>query len=132
VVNYDVPAASEDYIHRVGRTGRAEATGEAFTFVAPEDEAALRAIERAVGKPLPRVLLPDFDYRQRPPEAPPALPRHTPKAPARHRPPQTAARRHTGPPREKSAPDAGWSGRLAAETGHGHRRVRSFRPRRRR
>jgi len=54
VVNYDVPAASEDYIHRVGRTGRAEATGEAFTFVAPEDEAALRAIERAVGKPLPR------------------------------------------------------------------------------
>ena len=64
VVNFDVPAASDDYIHRVGRTGRAEATGEAFTFVAPEDEAALRAIERAVGKPLPRVMLSDFDYRQ--------------------------------------------------------------------
>ena len=41
VVNFDVPAASEDYIHRVGRTGRAEATGEAYTFVAPQDEAAL-------------------------------------------------------------------------------------------
>ena len=65
VVNFDVPAASEDYIHRVGRTGRAEATGEAYTFVAPEDEDALRAIERAVGKPLPRVVLRDFDYNQR-------------------------------------------------------------------
>jgi ATP-dependent RNA helicase RhlE len=83
VVNYDVPAASEDYIHRVGRTGRAELTGEAFTFVAPEDEQDLRAIERAIGKPLPRVLLPDFDYRQKAPEAPPerrgAHPRHTPQ-----------------------------------------------------
>jgi ATP-dependent RNA helicase RhlE len=57
VVNFDVPAASEDYIHRVGRTGRAELTGEAFTFVAPEDEQDLRAIERTLGKPLPRVLL---------------------------------------------------------------------------
>ena len=83
VVNYDVPAASEDYIHRVGRTGRAELTGEAFTFVAPEDEADLRAIERAIGKPLPRVQLPDFDYRQRPPEAPPA-PRQAARPPSRH------------------------------------------------
>jgi ATP-dependent RNA helicase RhlE len=66
VVNFDVPAAPEDYIHRVGRTGRAEATGEAYTFVAPEEEADLRAIERAVGKALPRVTLPDFDYRARP------------------------------------------------------------------
>ncbi len=47
----------------MGRTARAEATGEAFTFVAPEDEADLRAIERAVGKRLPRVTVPGFDYR---------------------------------------------------------------------
>ncbi len=66
VVNFDVPAAPDDYIHRVGRTGRAEATGEAYTFVAPEEEADLRAIERAVGKALPRVTLPDFDYRAKP------------------------------------------------------------------
>jgi ATP-dependent RNA helicase RhlE len=66
VVNFDVPAVAEDYIHRVGRTGRAEATGEAYTFVAPDEEADLRAIERAVGKALPRVTLPDFDYRARP------------------------------------------------------------------
>ena len=66
VVNFDVPAVPDDYIHRVGRTGRAELTGDAFTFVAPEEEGDLRAIERAIGKALPRVTLPDFDYRARP------------------------------------------------------------------
>ncbi|MDQ3069854.1 MAG: DEAD/DEAH box helicase [Acidobacteriota bacterium] len=63
VVNFDVPLAPPDYIHRVGRTGRAEMTGEAFTFVAPDEEADLRQIERAIGKGLPRVTLPDFDYK---------------------------------------------------------------------
>jgi len=66
VVNFDVPLAAEDYIHRVGRTARAELTGEAFTFVSGEEEQELRAIERAVGKVLPRVTLPDFDYGARP------------------------------------------------------------------
>ncbi len=65
VVNFDVPAQPEDYIHRVGRTGRAEQTGDAFTFVAPEEEADVRAIEKAVGRRLPRVTLPDFDYSAR-------------------------------------------------------------------
>ena len=68
VVNFDVPAAPDDYIHRVGRTARAEATGDAFTFVAPDEENDLRAIERAVGKPLPRVTVAGFDYRQKAPE----------------------------------------------------------------
>ena len=63
VVNFDVPLAPADYIHRVGRTGRAEMTGEAFTFVAPDEESDLRQIERAIGKGLPRVTLPDFDYK---------------------------------------------------------------------
>jgi ATP-dependent RNA helicase RhlE len=66
VVNFDVPQVPEDYIHRVGRTGRAEAVGEAYTFVAPEEEADLRAIERAIGRRLPRVTVPDFDYSARP------------------------------------------------------------------
>src|SRR6185436_9855041 len=66
VVNFDVPKVPEDYIHRVGRTARAEATGDAFTFVAPEEEADLRAIEKAIGKRLPRVSVPDFDYAARP------------------------------------------------------------------
>ena len=66
VVNFDVPNVPEDYVHRVGRTARAELTGDAFTFVAPDEEGDLRAIERAIGKSLPRVTLPDFDYRARP------------------------------------------------------------------
>jgi ATP-dependent RNA helicase RhlE len=68
VVNFDVPAVPEDYIHRVGRTARAEATGDAFTFVAPDEEGDLRAIERAIGKRLPQVTLPRFDYARRPTE----------------------------------------------------------------
>jgi ATP-dependent RNA helicase RhlE len=66
VVNFDVPQAPEDYIHRVGRTGRAEATGDAFTFVAPDEESDLRDIEKAIGRRLPRVMVPDFDYTARP------------------------------------------------------------------
>jgi len=66
VVNLDVPAAPEDYIHRVGRTARAELTGEAFTFVAPDEENDLRNIEKAISKRLPRVTVPDFDYKAKP------------------------------------------------------------------
>jgi ATP-dependent RNA helicase RhlE len=66
VVNFDVPEVPDDYIHRVGRTARAEATGDAFTFVSPEEEGDLRNIERAVGRRLPRVTVPDFDYSAKP------------------------------------------------------------------
>jgi ATP-dependent RNA helicase RhlE len=66
VVNFDVPVAPEDYIHRVGRTGRAEATGEAYTFFAPDEEGELRAIERAIGRQLPRVTVPGFEYNAKP------------------------------------------------------------------
>jgi len=68
VVNFDVPHVPEDYIHRVGRTARAEAVGDAYTFVSPEEEDDLRAIERAIGRRLPRVTLPGFDYGARPAE----------------------------------------------------------------
>jgi ATP-dependent RNA helicase RhlE len=70
VVNFDVPLVPEDYIHRVGRTARAEATGSAFTLVAPEEEGNLRGIEKAINHRLPRVTLPDFDYAARA-QAPP-------------------------------------------------------------
>ncbi|HEV2084297.1 MAG TPA: DEAD/DEAH box helicase [Gemmatimonadales bacterium] len=65
VVNFDVPKVPDDYIHRVGRTARAEAVGDAFTLVAPDEEEDLRRIERVIGKRLPRVVVPDFDYRAR-------------------------------------------------------------------
>lgn len=66
MVNFDVPVAPEEYIHRVGRTGRAEMTGEAFTFVSRDEEPELKQIERAINKALPRVTLPDFDYAAKP------------------------------------------------------------------
>ena len=68
VVNFDVPHVPDDYIHRVGRTARAERTGDAFTFVSPEEEQDLRAIERALGRRLPRITLPGFDYSAAPTE----------------------------------------------------------------
>ncbi|TLZ68190.1 MAG: ATP-dependent helicase, partial [Methanobacteriota archaeon] len=67
VINYDVPTIPTDYVHRVGRTARMEAEGEAITFVTHEDEGDLRAIERTLGKTIPRVTLPDFDYNAAPP-----------------------------------------------------------------
>src|SRR5687768_3833816 len=66
VVNFDVPPAPDDYIHRVGRTGRAEMTGEAFTFYSPEEEPDIKGIERAIRKQLPRVIVDGFDYKARP------------------------------------------------------------------
>jgi ATP-dependent RNA helicase RhlE len=66
VVNFDVPQAPDDYIHRVGRTARAGEVGDAFTFVAPDEQDDLRAIEKAIGKRLPQVTIPDFDYNARP------------------------------------------------------------------
>jgi ATP-dependent RNA helicase RhlE len=66
VVNFDVPHVAEDYIHRVGRTARAETTGSAFTLVSQEEEGDLRGIEKAIASRLPRVTLPDFDYNARP------------------------------------------------------------------
>ncbi len=62
VVNFDVPHVAEDYVHRVGRTARAGAVGDALTLVAPDEEADLKSIERALGRALPRVTLPGFDY----------------------------------------------------------------------
>src|SRR6476659_1815250 len=68
VINFDVPNVPEDYIHRVGRTARAEMTGDAFTFVSPEETTDLAAIEREIGKRLPRITVPGFDYTHAPAE----------------------------------------------------------------
>jgi ATP-dependent RNA helicase RhlE len=63
VVNYDVPQHPEDYIHRIGRTGRAEATGDAFTIMTAEDAPHVFAIERFISQKIPRTKLENFDYR---------------------------------------------------------------------
>ena len=68
VVNFDVPHVPEDYIHRVGRTARAEATGEAFTLVSPDEENDLKAIEKSIARKLPRRTLEGFNYSHTPHE----------------------------------------------------------------
>jgi ATP-dependent RNA helicase RhlE len=60
VINYDVPEAAEDYVHRIGRTGRAGQTGRAITLVSPGEELNLRSIEKLTGQIVERIVLPDF------------------------------------------------------------------------
>ena len=62
VINYDVPQHPEDYIHRIGRTGRAEHSGDAFTIMTAEDSSHVFAIERFISQKIPRVKLENFDY----------------------------------------------------------------------
>ncbi len=62
VVNYDVPLHPEDYVHRIGRTGRAEARGDAFTIMCAEDQSYVMRIERFIGAPIERVKLEKFQY----------------------------------------------------------------------
>jgi ATP-dependent RNA helicase RhlE len=62
VINYDVPAQAEDYVHRIGRTGRAAATGDAFTFMAADEISMVRLIERTLGQPIPRISVPGYDF----------------------------------------------------------------------
>ena len=62
VISYDVPQQPEDYVHRIGRTGRAQKEGDAFTFMAPDEIAMVRRIESVIGKPIPRVSVPGYDF----------------------------------------------------------------------
>ena len=83
VINYDVPQHPEDYIHRIGRTGRMEASGDAFTLMVAEDLRHVRAIERFISQTIARVKLENFEYRYTAlfeadkPGAPTAAPRIT-------------------------------------------------------
>jgi len=112
VINYDVPMTPEAYVHRIGRTGRAARSGDAFTLVSVEDTAQVRAIERLIGKLIDRRTLEGFDYAQTPPagverprpqRAAPAKPRpktaSTPSSPLarqRRRKPRPAGTAHKG------------------------------------
>ncbi len=71
VINYDLPQSVEDYIHRVGRTGRAEATGEAASLVSLEELHQLAAIEAEIGRSVPRLFYPGFADGAESPQAPP-------------------------------------------------------------
>ena len=74
VINYDVPENPEDYVHRIGRTGRAQAVGDAFTLVTPENAGDIRDIQRFIGQKIPELKLEAFPYQpfNTPRPAPPA------------------------------------------------------------
>ena len=118
VVNYDFPMHAEDYVHRIGRTGRAHAVGDAISFVTPEDQSELRALERFIGRGIVRRKAEGFDYAaSAPPSNAAAQQRHHPSA-------------HGSSSHPRSAPGGGprHGGRgQSGERAHGHRR--RFRPR---
>jgi ATP-dependent RNA helicase RhlE len=86
VINYDLPMTVEDYVHRVGRTARAEAHGRATSFASPEERGQLRAIERHIGRSLPRESA-----------TPTAV-----RGPAPHRSPASAPQHHAGPAQHRA------------------------------
>jgi ATP-dependent RNA helicase RhlE len=104
VVNYDFPMHSEDYVHRIGRTGRAHAIGDAISFITPEDQGPLRALERFIGRGIVRKKAEGFDYEvaapprdnrgERRPKIVPRLPGNSPRGSG------DAVQQHNGrPPR---------------------------------
>jgi len=96
VINFDIPDTVDAYTHRIGRTGRATKTGDAFTFITPEDEGMVRTIEQVLGCKLERRRLEGFNYNQPPPARPPhhvparpsvtTAPAHAPVKDMRHHP----------------------------------------------
>lgn len=97
VINFDTPAYAEDYIHRIGRTGRALMTGDALTFVSEDEEAQFRRIEKSIGKRLQRKTYPGFSY-VKPPPKPHAVSLATYQ-------PSTAAKRSSEVPRRENQND---------------------------
>src|SRR5262249_50982698 len=111
VINYDIPDTTDAYIHRIGRTGRAEREGDAFTLITPNDDAAVRAIERVLGQAIPRRRIDGFDYTAAPPPQQPQgqigrqRQRPAPQQHTRHHsnaPRQGGDRRDSRPPRGQS------------------------------
>jgi ATP-dependent RNA helicase RhlE len=89
VVNYDFPMHAEDYVHRIGRTGRAQAIGDAISFITPEDHAALRSLEKFIGRGLVRKRAEGFDYNASAPPKQPEPPRYRdPRRKPEHRKPK--------------------------------------------
>jgi len=95
VINFDMPATADDYIHRIGRTGRAERTGDAFTLVTPDDKEMVRSLEKIMGKPLPHQTLDGFNYTAPAPDRPASAPRGLHRLPAVSSPQGKPAHRQT-------------------------------------
>ncbi len=132
VVNFDLPNVPEDYVHRIGRTGRAGATGEAISLVSREEQVLLRDIERLIKRPIPRMTVANYDASasiahdldQRPPRAPQGARRPSTPRPAQQarregsaRAPARNAAQASGKPRNTPPAQPGGS-----QPAHGRRR----------
>ncbi len=96
VINFDMPDTADAYIHRIGRTGRAERTGDAFTLVTPDDEDLVRKLEKIMDQKMKRLFIEDFDYKAAAP------PRQAPRPPRERRPASSPSRKQA--PRSKNRP----------------------------
>ncbi len=97
VVNYDFPPHAEDYVHRIGRTGRAQAIGDAISFVSPEDAAPLRALEKFIGRGILRKKAEGLDLNAPAPPRPPEAARRPQQPPQRRSQGATGSRRESRP-----------------------------------
>jgi ATP-dependent RNA helicase RhlE len=111
VVNYDFPMHSEDYVHRIGRTGRAHAVGEAVSFVTPEDYGELRALERFIGRGIVRKKAEGFNYSA-------AAPAFNPAEDDRPRGPRQGQQRRQGRPQRPGSGRSGPPSRGGRPSGH--------------
>ncbi len=117
VVNYDFPMHSEDYVHRIGRTGRAHAVGDAISFVTNEDHGELRALERFIGRGIVRKKAEGFNYTAAVPAYNPAEEerRHPRQQQRGQRPPRREQRSHSSSsqsrPPQNGRPQYGGGGR---------------------
>ena len=113
VINYDIPDTVDAYTHRIGRTGRAAKTGDAFTFITSEDEPLVRSIERVLGEKVGRRTVLGFDYTKpapsresefaRPPREPQRRRMHAPEGPEQGRAHRSSANRQTRQPAQSSS-----------------------------
>jgi ATP-dependent RNA helicase RhlE len=122
VINYDVPRSPEDYVHRIGRTGRVQALGEAFTLMSTEEKTDVAAIERFLGRSIPRVLIPDFDYHKRDAGTTPSRSRehgaddHAPRGGDRGR--RGSSSMNDRRPRSNGTPESGVGGHSRPQVQH--------------
>jgi ATP-dependent RNA helicase RhlE len=102
VINFDMPDTADAYIHRIGRTGRAKRTGDAFTLVTPEDNDMVRKLERIMKEPLEKITFEDFDYSvPAPPRSSNARGRGAPRPPRPAPTPKRFGKNRLAPRRKK-------------------------------
>jgi ATP-dependent RNA helicase RhlE len=111
VVNYDFPMHPEDYVHRIGRTGRAHAVGDALSFVSPEDHSALRSVERFIGRGIVRKRSEGFNYTAAGPAGEPRGQRERPTGPSHAQPKPAGGRSNGGGPSRRPGFRASSAGR---------------------